>query len=292
MTLSVNLTMHNITQRNLDYILSFLVALSMATNYIVQKSVVLVFPPYLMLSLETIIVAITMYPLNKKMPLPFKKMLLLSFIWGPLTYCSLLAAARLNLDVSVMLVAGKTNTLFAAIGAAIFLKEKLEKKTVIGIMIAFIGLIVLSRAPNVLEKPLAFALVIVFAISWALYNIIIKVYKPKNLNSLLTWVCILSSPQTLLISLITENYQTLNMVSFKSCIGLLYLGLVGIFLTMITWYKLLIRNKVSNIVPFLLLTPVIGSTLAFFIYREPITITLLIASTLIISGVAISVLKK
>ena len=154
-------------RKHKDSIYSLLVAFLMAFNYIIQKDVVRVFPPYLMFTLETLIVAICMYPLHRKMPLEFKKIALLSFIWGPLTYCSLITAARMGLNVNVMLIAGKTNTLFAIILATVFLKEKIKYRTVIGIIIAFGGLIILTYTKNVSSNPIAFMLVIIFAISWS-----------------------------------------------------------------------------------------------------------------------------
>ncbi|UAT42695.1 DMT family transporter [Anaplasmataceae bacterium AB001_6] len=278
--------------KNIDKLCALFVSLTMAINYLVQKEVVKTFPPYLMFSLEALIVVVCTYPFSKKMPLPFSKMMLLSFIWGPLTYCSLIAAASMGLDVSVMLIAGKTNTIFAIIISAIFLREKITTRSALGVLMAFIGLIVLTKAPNVLDKPLAFLLVMVFAISWAIYTVLIKIYKPKDMLALLCWLCMLSFPQTIFISIIFEESFSLLQINATSIVGLVYLALIGIFLTMYIWYSVISKNDINKIVPFILLTPIFGCFLAYIIYREPMSTNMIIASIMVISGVAVSTIRR
>ncbi len=270
-------------------LLAILVAFIWASGYLVQKQLVGYIPPYLAISLEALLIAAFIIPFSPKPIIPLIDNIILSAVWGVFTYGSILAAAKMGINVNIAVVIGKLNIVFAIILSAIICKEKLNLKATAGIVVSFLGVLMLLNTPNVLEKPLAFLFMIIFSFSWGVYNVYVKILnirykKTFNPTVLVAWVALFAAPQTLLISFITEKWNTV-VFNINSIMCLFYLAFAGTLGSLAIWFFLIQKNKIYKVAPFGLLTPIIGVILAYIFLGEIIAINHILSLIFVIIGI-------
>ena len=74
--------------------------------------------------------------------------------------------------------------------------------------------------------------------------------------------------------------------------SLLYQVFGSTLLAYWAWYYLLARNKVATVAGFMLLVPVVGVIFGVFILGDPLTWQTLVGGVIIVSGVALIVLRR
>ena len=113
------------------------------------------------------------------------------------------------------------------------LKERPSKKNIFGIFVAFIGIVILSGAPNLQGKTMGVILVLSGAFTWSLGQVIAKPVSEKLNGIILTaWLGILSAPQLLIASHLIEGNVIRNILSadYKAWLIVLYLGMTMFFI--------------------------------------------------------------
>jgi len=187
-----------------------------------------------------------------------------------------------------------TTPIFITLGGILFLKEKEEKKEWIGLAIAFIGTILLTISPQLLNNSSTSTistsgnlLVILHNVTWASYLIIAKkVYKniPKTLiTSVSSTVAMLSF---LIITMIISspiNLQSLKIPSVATAV--LYMGILGtpIAFTLYLFGQNLIEASEASL--FNYLTGPIAIPFGIMLLQESVSILQISAILVIITGV-------
>jgi len=98
-------------------------------------------------------------------------------------------------------------------------------------------------------------------------------------------------PQALIASAILERDQLgrLANASPGDWIGLVAIALVGFAGGYILWYRLLVRNRIDQLLPFTLLMPPIGVATGVMWFEEPLRSSLLAGGGVILAGLAVVV---
>ena len=148
----------------------------------------------------------------------------------------------------------------------------LKLKNIIGILIAFIGLIILSGAPNLEGKFIGVVLVLSGAFTWSLGQVIAKEVS-ENVNGVIltAWIGILAGPQLILASQIIEGnvYNNIISANYQAWLIVLYLGILMNAIGYSIWYYVLGRYEVNKILPSMLLLPITGVlTAIIFLWEE------------------------
>ena len=131
------------------------------------------------------LVLVWWFPVPKKY---LKKLLLISFVGCTVQYS--LTFSGLNIiDASSAVLFVQFEVPFAILIAYFFLKERPSKKNLLGLLIAFAGVVILSGAPNLLGKAMGVFLVLSGAFTWAAGQIIAKPVSEKLNGIILTaWI--------------------------------------------------------------------------------------------------------
>ncbi|EMR73747.1 DMT(drug/metabolite transporter) superfamily permease [Thermoplasmatales archaeon SCGC AB-539-N05] len=189
-----------------------------------------------------------------------------------------------------------TIPLFVVVLAAIFLNEKITSKKLVGIFIAFSGVIIISiwgkQNASIEIKYIsgAFA-VLLAAIMGALYTVAGKrMLKKYSALSLTVYAMLLGSLGLLPFinnSIITE----VTNMPILSWIAIIFLGVCSTVIGYTLWYMALEIKDVTNVSIYLYCIPIVTITIDFLMFKEGITLLFILGGVLIIMGVIMTSLK-
>jgi len=188
---------------------------------------------------------------------------------------------------------------FSIILSVIFLKERVGVWRVLGIALAFTGVIIIaSGKPPEVAGPFYFVgimFMIGAAMSEAIGATIVKKVKDVGPLQLLCWFAIIGSfvlwPATFMAE--DNQFKALKPESRSAFIGaVLYSAILASIVAHGSYYWLLKRLPMHTVAPSGLMMTVIAVAAAYFILGEPLTMRLMIGVTLTLSGIAIILMRN
>jgi len=237
------------------------------------------------------LVLVWWFPIPRKY---FAQIILISFIGCTVQYSLTYSGLNLiNASSAVLLI--QTEVPFGVLVAYFYLKEKPKLKNLLGILIAFLGLLILAGAPSLEGKYIGIILLLSGTFTWSLGQVIAKNVSEKiNGICLTAWIGVLSGPQLIIGSQFIEGdvYNKILSASFETWIIVLYLGLMMNCLGYSAWYYVLGKYEVNKIMPIMLLIPVTGLITAIVLLGERPEINTYIGGLIIIFGVSLILLGK
>lgn len=180
----------------------------------------------------------------------------------------------------------------AAILSMIFLHERLSIIQIVGLIISFIGIFLVSYMPHVFGHLIGVILLLGGAFSYALSMIQIKILKEVKALSLVVYSSLMAGIQLMIASFFMEHNQLsalehINLTTAFSMLSYIILGTLTFFI----WTRLLHRYYINQIMPFSLLTSVFAIAFGAFFLNEIITLRIILGAILTISGVALVTLR-
>ena len=277
-----------------SYILALIVSLLWGFNFVFAKTALLHFEPFTLLLIRYLIISLLLIPFFPKPPVPIKDILLLSFSFSLCHLGAMFLSLKIGLDASIGIVALQTHVPFLLILGIIFFKERIGLYSIVGLILAFVGSVLLMKAPNSVDNPIGFWLMIFSAFSVAVYGVHVKKLAKVNTVALIAWIAFISLPIMFLLSLCLESNQISMILSadYKVAISLLYITIGTAIIGHSLWAYLLARNPVSAIAPITLLIPVIGVFAGVFFLGEAISMVMIIGATLVIIGAGVVLLRR
>lgn len=276
--------------RHLGLILA--ISIFWGTNFVVAKYALLEMSPLLLTTLRFVIVSVILSPF-----LRFHKDQL------PLLLCIGLTAGAFNFgffflglqyaSASAAAVFVQLNAPFAVLLSIFFLGEHLSKHNIIGLALAFGGVMVLSFDPGIFTYKFGLMFVTLCAIFVAVSNVLMKKLKNVGVLDLQCHVALVSFPVLLLGSLVLEEGQmeamkTASWIPWAAVLFMVFganiIGHGGV-------YYLLQRYEVSRISTMLLLAPCIGVLSGVLLLNEPMSIRIAIGALITIGGIGVIATK-
>tara|TARA_B110000438_G_C15784362_1_gene637722 strand:- start:425 stop:1300 length:876 start_codon:yes stop_codon:yes gene_type:complete len=277
-----------------DTFLALLVPCVLGFGFVIAKPAMDDFPPILLNGLRWSLSGLIMFyffPFPKKY---IKQMFIISFIGCTLQYSFSFYGLKI-LDGASATLFIQSEIPFGILIAFFLLGEKPPLKNIIGLIIAFIGIAVLSGNPNLEGKMRGVVFILLGAVLWSFAQVIAKDISEKIGGLALTaWLGIFAGPQAIFASYLIEGntFEYIRNASFQSWMIIIYLGLIMNAVGYSCWYSLLSRHPVNNIMPVLLLFPITGLLTAIFILKENPNTYAYIGGAIIISGVSIILINK
>ena len=277
-----------------DIFIALLVPIILGFGFAIAKPAMQYFPPYLLMGLRFTIPALMLvwwFPLPKGLYFNlFKVSLIGSTLQYGLTYTGLNIIDASSAVLLVML-----EVPFGIIIAFFLLKEIPTVKNIIGLIIAFIGVFILTGAPNLEGKYIGVLLVLSGAFTWSLGAVMAKSLSKKiGAFALMTWLCVFSGPMLLLVSLVFDGNPISYFLSanINSWLTVIFLGF---FLQPVgygAWYYVLKRYPVNKVMPVLLILPVTGLITSVFLLGEDPPKQVFLGGLVIIFGVGMILFTK
>lgn len=194
---------------------------------------------------------------------------------------------------SGMAIALQMGVPFATILSVILLKEQVGLIRIIGILIAFIGVVLVVADPSQLDLSIGLLIGVGAAFVGALGMILVK-RMPLDSIRMQAWIGLISWPPLLVLSLIFEQDQLQSSLDggwiFMATL-LFTVVLVNIFGHGV-FYNLLQKYDATLIAPLTLMAPLIGVLSGLFITGDPVSWRLLVGGGLTLAGVAVIAFRQ
>ena len=277
-----------------DFLFAISVPLLWGIGFVITKPGMEQFPPMLINGLRwslSGLILVWFFPIPKKY---LKSIFVVSIVACTIQYS--LTFSGLNLiDASSAVLFVQCEVPFGVLIAYFLLKERPKLKNILGIIIAFAGLIILSGSPDLKGKYLGIILVLSGAFTWSLGQVLVKPISEKiNGVTLTAWMGVFAGPQLILASQIIEGNVLENIISadYRAWLIVLYLGVLMNCLGYSLWYYVLGRYPVNKIISTILLLPVTGVITAILFLGERPDIKVFIGGLIILFGVGVIFFEK
>ena len=277
-----------------DIFIALLVPVVLGFGFVIAKPAMQYFPPYLLMGMRFTIPAVILvwwFPLPKGLYFDlFKVSLIGSALQYGLTYTGLNI-----IDASSAVLLIQLEVPFGIIIAFFLLKEIPTIKNIVGLVIAFIGVFILTGAPNLEGKYVGVLLTLSGAFTWALGAVMAKPLSKKiGAFALMTWLCVFSGPMLLLVSLIVNGNPIPYFLSanINSWLTIIFLGFFMQPIGYAAWYYVLRKYPVNKVMPVLLMLPVTGLITSIFLLGEDPPKQVFLGGLIIIFGVGMILFTK
>ena len=277
-----------------DIFIALLVPAVLGFGFVIAKPAMQYFPPYLLMGMRFTIPALILiwwFPLPKGLYFDlFKVSLIGSALQYGLTYTGLNI-----IDASSAVLLIQLEVPFGIIIAFFLLKEIPTIKNIVGLVIAFIGVFILTGAPNLEGKYIGVLLTLSGAFTWALGAVMAKPLSKKiGAFALMTWLCVFSGPMLLIVSLVFDGNPIPYFLSanINSWLTVVFLGFFMQPVGYAAWYYVLKKYPVNKVMPVLLMLPVTGLITSIFLLGEDPPKQVFIGGLVIIFGVGMILFTK
>ena len=277
-----------------DILIAISVPILLGFGFVIAKPAMEYFPPYLLMGMRFTIPALILvwwFPIPKGLFLDLFKV---SFIGNTLQYG--LTYNGLNIiDASSAVLLIQLEVPFGILIAFFLLKEIPSIKNIIGLVIAFFGVFILTGAPNLEGKYFGVLLTLSGAFTWSLGAVMAKPLSKKiGAFALMTWLAVFSGPMLILISAIVNGnpIQYILIANFNSWLTVLYLGFFMQPAAYGAWYYVLSKYPVNKVMPVLLLLPITGLITDIFLLGEDPPKQVFLGGTVIVLGVGMILFSR
>jgi O-acetylserine/cysteine efflux transporter len=179
--------------------------------------------------------------------------------------------------------------------AAFFFGETLGWRRIVGMIVAFAGVLLIAGEPRFSANPWPLLAVIAAAFVWAAGNIQVKALGDEvDAVQLNGWIAILAAPQLIVTSWLLEGPQWVRIpeVGWQGWAALLFQSIVIAIFTYWIWYNMMRRYPVNQVMPFTLLLPMIGVAAGALMRGEVVTWQMIVGGAATVAGVAIIVIRR
>jgi len=199
-------------------------------------------------------------------------------------------------DAARAVILVNTSPFIVALGAYLFLRERLGLFKIIGLVLAFIGVyLVFHGKPRTWSSSMLFGDILELgaAVLWGATTVYIKKYLAGRVHPIHTFLyqLVFSIPIIFLCSILLEEKWILD-VNTAAVLALLYASVIVAFASYLTWFKLIHTYPVSQLAVFTFLSPFFGVTSGIVILGEQLTAGLLFGLLFVSAGIYLANYQK
>lgn len=269
--------------------LALIVNIIWGFSFVAAKVAMEQYSPLLFTAMRFFLVALFLVwflkPVKGSMRMVFAIAVLVGIVHFTFLYLGLNAAGGVSaVAITIQLVAP-----FSLIMAVLFLKETIRWRRILGLILAFGGIMVLGFDPIVFNHMTGVILVACAAFCMAGGVILMRKVKGVGAMAMQAWIGVISFPVLLILSLIFEQGQLEMVMSLNPwpLAALLFTVVITTIVAHGSWYYLVQRYPVSVLTPYGLLAPLFGVGFGVFLYDEPISWKFIIGGVITLVGVFI-----
>lgn len=272
-----------------DLLLAILANFAWGFNFIAGKTGAAHFQPLLFTSIRFFFLLLIMLPWLKPAPGYMIPLLRVAFLLGVLHFSMMFLGLHAGGNIASVAITTQLYVPFAAILAAIFLKEKISLLKAVAITIAFGGVMLIGFDPIVFNHLDAVMWITGAAFAMAVATILMRQCPNLGVFRLQAWIALIATPSLFTLSLIFESshrqlLMETDIINFwsplYSAVGASIVG-HGIV------YYLVGRYQVSIVTPLLLLTPIVASILGILFFGDHLGWKLILGGFLTLVGIGL-----
>ncbi|WP_148624304.1 DMT family transporter [Aliarcobacter cryaerophilus] len=240
----------------------------------------------------SILLAIFMLIKKDSFYLKFKEIILLAFL-GLLFGISAISLFNsfLYMDAGLASTVLFIYPIFVAIIMALFFKEKNSIITILSIVFAFLGVVLLYESDGANVSNFGIFLVIVSSLCYAIYIVIINQYLKMSALKVTFYSMLFCTITILIHSFFDSSLNIMPLVNFNMWFYTIFLALVPTIISLLFLIKAiqLIGSTSASILG--ALEPLTAVMIGVYVFNEKITFWLVIGIVFILFGVILIVLK-
>ena len=261
-------------------------------NFAVAKLALAELPPILLTALRFTLVAAVLLPVSR-LPQKPGHLIGLAVTLGIFHFPFIFSGLRL-LDASTAAIVMQLQVPFGAIMAALVLGDRIGPRGLLGMAIAFLGVIFIAGAPRLGASRIGLVYLLVAAMAWGASNVQLKklgAIDPARLNS---WIGLIAAIELFAISGWVEGppWQAIASAGWKGWVGVAYTGLVSTIVGYGLWARTIARYSVSQVSPFLLTIPLFAVLSGILLNGDRPTPDIAIGGLLTIVGVGLTLIGR
>ena len=270
-----------------DILLVLLVTVLWGGNVIAIKLATAGLPPFLSTAMRFACVAALVCPFYRPEPGTLRQILPIALVMG-IGHYGLLFVGLSGLDAASGAIVTQLGVPFSVLLAWLILHDHIELRRIIGLVMAFAGVVVLAGAPDHINLP-SVLVVIASDLMWAVAMLLIKRAAPIPPMVFTGWFAFIAAPCLLAISAVFEypRWASVPDASFSAWAGLAYTVVGASLIAHTLWYVLLRRHPLSQVAPYTLLAPVVAFVIGALYLNEAINAVKIIGGVMTVMGVAI-----
>ena len=216
-----------------------------------------------------------------------KPLLMVGLLMGVGMYLTLYISLALAENTASVAVISKLEVPFAILLGVVILKEKFGIKRVIGVSIAMIGAVAITFDPAAIDDLPALFWMTVSAVFSAYAAIKIRLLQGVSPITITAWISLVAAPVLFTTSAIFE-WDSWNRVADASWIGwsaLIYTAVMSSIVSNSLQYYLLQKYPVSQVAPYMLLSPIFAVAGGVLFLDDQLTPMLMAGSFLVLLGI-------
>lgn len=271
-------------------ILAVAIVASWGFNAAISKVVVSEMPTLAFLSLRFFATALIFMPFSHLKRNEISRLLKIAVLLN-LGHFSFIFYSLHYLSASSCVVLQQIQVPMAMLLGVLLLKEKISHKQMLGIGVAFCGILCIYGLPDL--NMLGFAFNILGSLFWALSQLELKKSKAIDIYTFITYTTLFSSPVLMGMSLLIEDniFEAFAGAEKLPLLLSFFYQVVILGAAMMLWQKLVAANGVNKVVPVMMLQVLFGIIGGMLLFDEQLNLNIIAGAALTMSGVGAAMLS-
>ncbi|MEU7841676.1 EamA family transporter [Micromonospora sp. NPDC049114] len=271
------------------------VAAVWGVNFVVIDVGLQDFPPLLFSALRFILAAIPAVFFVGSPRVAWRWVLIVGIVLGVLKFSFLFIGMHVGMPAGLASLVLQSQAAFTIVLATLLLRERPRAVQLVGLGVAMAGIVLVGTRLGGTTPVAGFLLVLAAAACWGLANIATRKANPPDMFRFMVWVSVVPPLPLLILSAVFEGVQddlaALRSMSVSGVVAAVYVAWVATLLGYAIWGYLIRIHGATSVAPYALLIPVFGLGAAAVFQGEPLTAVTILASVLVISGVAVGAVR-
>lgn len=274
----------------LDVLLCLLVMILWGSQVTGVKIVSEEIPLFTILLIRFSIISAFLFPFMNKVDIKILCKMAIISLFSTSIHFFLLYQGIALIPAATSAVIYQLTPIFTIILSALILGDNIKKSSILGISVAFVGIIFMFGGIDLKANIIGGIFVTLAAFSFSIGTVLTKKLGPFDPISMNCFSAIFSIPFMLTMALAKEGniFTALSQSSVMTWLVLLYVALSGGVIGFAIWYHLLNRYAITTLSPYTLLIPLFAVSISESLLHEGLNLHFILSSVTIIIGVAMT----
>ncbi|PCI33572.1 MAG: hypothetical protein COB54_04560 [Alphaproteobacteria bacterium] len=268
---------------------AFVVSIVWGVNFVVMKIGLDYMSPFLFVTVRFTIVLMLMLPWLHLVKGQMKLIIGVALCLGGIHFTFVIMGLDLVENITSIIIIVQMHVPLTLIMAHFFLKEKLSYWRSSGIVVAFLGILIISFDPAILSERIAIVIVFIATLFYSTGAVLMRRLQDVGVFNMQGWTAVVAIPILLSLSLYTESGQ-LDQIRAMDLTGWSTVFYTAVLSSVVGYGGmnfLLKHHPVTLIAPIFLSTPIFATVAAVVVFDEALTGRFLAGASLTLLGLAV-----
>ncbi len=276
-----------------DWIIIVLMNVAWGLNVIAVKFALQLTSPLTAAFLRQAIVAILCLPFLRLVPGRMRIIPVYAVLAGGLFYIPINLSLAISDNVGALVIASQLGAPFAVLLSVIFLGETIRLPRIMGLLLAFTGVMLVGFDPAVIHELPGLALMAGSSLIWAVASLMTRRMADVPVATLFAWLGLAGAAILAPLAYVFEP-EAVGTIAIMPLQAWLWIGFSAIGSTMIGHgglSMLVQRHPIGSVMPYTLIAPILSVIVSSVIFDTPITGMMMLGGVFVLVGVAVITIR-